>query len=252
MTHHPPGEDIQDLLDGRLVSARRAEIEAHVADCPRCRETLATLSWARQAAARLPMQDPPPELPARVARSTPRAARSLHRIGWVLGLGTAAAVAILFFVRGRPTDLPGAVARTYAAYTSAALQLDTATGDGTALQAFFARHGITFATRVFNLDMMGYHLLGGQIHALGQGPSALFVYQDASGRALLCQMFEGTLTQLPAGGETREHNRIAFRVYRSGALTLVFWQEGAVVCVLTSDAPTEEVIQLAYAKSVKV
>ncbi len=218
MTHHPPGEDIQDLLDGRLVSARRAEIEAHVADCPRCRETLATLSWARQAAARLPMQDPPPELPAqvaraldRVARSTPRAARNLHRIGWVLGLGTAAAVAILLFVRGRPTDL-----------------------------------------RVFNLDMMGYHLLGGRIHALGQGPSALFVYQDASGRALLCQMFEGTLTQLPAGGETREHNRIAFRVYRSGALTLVFWQEGAVVCVLTSDAPTEEVIQLAYAKSVKV
>ena len=259
MTHHPPGEDIQDLLDGRLVSARRAEIEAHVADCPRCRETLATLSWARQAAARLPMHDPPPELPTqvahaldRVARSTPRAARSLRGIGWVLGLGTAAAVAILLFVRGRPTDLPGAVARTYAAYTSAALQLDTATGDGPALQAFFARHGITFATRVFNLDMMGYHLLGGRIHALGQGPSALFVYQDASGRALLCQMFEGTLTQLPAGGETREHNRIAFRVYRSGALTLVFWQEGTVVCVLTSDAPTEQVIQLAYAKSVKV
>src|SRR6266852_4697044 len=216
MTHHHPGEDIQDLLDGRLVSARRAEIEAHVADCPRCRETLATLSWARQAAARLPMHDPPPELPTQVAHALDR------------------------------------VARTYAAYTSAALQLDTATGDGPALQAFFARHGITFATRVFNLDMMGYHLLGGRIHALGQGPSALFVYQDASGRALLCQMFEGTLTQLPAGGETREHNRIAFRVYRSGALTLVFWQEGAVVCVLTSDAPTEQVIQLAYAKSVKV
>jgi anti-sigma factor RsiW len=259
MTHHPPGEDIQDMLDGRLVSARRAEIEAHVADCPRCRETLATLSWARQAAAQLPVQEPPPELMKRVAlaldreaRPAPRAARSLRRIGWVLVLGTAAAVVILFFVRPRPTDLPGAVAHTYAAYTSAALQLDTATGDGPALQAFFARHGISFATRVFNLDMMGYHLMGGRTHALGHRPGALFVYQDASGRALLCQMYEGTLAQLPAGGEAREHNGIGFRVYRSGNLTLVFWQEGAVVCVLAADTPTEEVLQLAYAKAVKV
>ncbi len=126
------------------------------------------------------------------------------------------------------------------------------TGDGPALQAFFARQGISFATRVFNLDMMGYRLLGGRIHKLGHGPSALIVYQDESGRALLCQMYEGTLARLPAAGETREHNGIAFRVYRSGALTLVFWQEGAVVCVLASDAPTEEVLQLAYAKAVKV
>ncbi len=259
MTPHPLGEDIQDLLDGRLLSARRAEIEAHVADCARCRETLATLSWARQAAARLPVHEPPPELLKQVvhaldreARPAPRAPRSLRRVGWVLGLGTAAAVAILFFVRRRPADLPGAVAHAYAAYASTALQLDTATGDGPVLQAFFARHGIPFATRVFNLDMMGYRLVGGRTHVLGHRPSALFVYQDASGRALLCQMFEGTLAQVPAGGEAREHNGIAFRVYRSGALTLVFWQEGAVVCVLVSDAPTEEVLQLAYAKAVKL
>ncbi len=258
MTPHPPGEDLQDLLDGRLVSARRAELEAHVADCAPCRETLATLSWARQAAARLPVQEPPPELLAKMARMLDREARraprvrSLLRVAWVLGLGTAAALAIFFFVRRRPADLPGAVARAYAAYASTALRLDTATGDGPALQTFFARHGITFATRVFNLDMMGYRLLGGRIHVLGRGPSALFVYQGASGRALLCQMYEGTLAQLPAGGEAREHNGIAFRVYRSGALTLVFWQEGAVSCVLASSAPVEEVMQLAYAKAVKV
>ncbi len=259
MTPHPPGEDLQDLLDGRLVSARRAELEAHVADCAPCRETLATLSWARQAAAQVLVHEPPPELLKQVAlaldreaRPAPWAARSLRRVGWVLGLGTAAAVAVLFFVRRRPADLPGAVARTYVAYASATLRLDTATADGPALQAFFARHGIGFATRVFNLDMMGYHLVGGRTHVLGHRPSALFVYQDASGRAVLCHMYEGTLAQLPAGGESREHNGIAFRVYRSGALTLVFWQEGAVVCVLVSDAPTEEVLQLAYAKAVKL
>ena len=261
MTPHPPGEDIQDLLDDRLLSARRAEIEAHVAECTLCRQTLATLTWAREAAARMPVHEPPPELSTQVARAldrearpAPRVARSLHRAGWALGLGAAAAVAILFFVFvGRPSaDVPDAVERAYTDYESGALRLDTVTGDAPALQAFFARHGMAFATRVFDLNMMGYRLQGGRTHTLRLRPSALFVYRAAGGRELICQMYEGTLAHLPAGGEERTHNGIAFRIYRSSALTLVFWQEGAVVCVLASDAPTEEVLQLAYAKAVKV
>ncbi len=261
MTRHPPGEEIQALLDGRLELARRAEIEAHVADCPQCRQTLAALSWARQAVARLPVQEPPPELAAQVAlaldraaRPAPHAVRNLHRVRWALGLAAAAVVAILFFFFDwrRPADRPDAVARAYSAYESAALPLDTATGDAPALHAYFARHGIAFETRVFDLNMMGYRLVGGRIHALAHRPSALFVYRNSSDRALICQMYEGTVGQLPAGGETLEHNAIAFRVYRRGALTLVFWQEGGVVCVLASDAPLEEVLQLAYAKAVKV
>lgn len=257
MTRHPSGEEIQDLLDGRLPSGRRAEIEAHVVDCTPCRRGLAGLSWARQAAAHLPAHEPPPELAAQVARALDRearrepAARRMRRVAWAIGLATAAAAAILLLVRRGPTDLPAAVARAYTTYQAAALGLDTATGDGAALEAFFARNGIAFPTRVFDLDMMGYHLVGGRTHALGGRPSALFVYQAASGRILICQMYEGTLAQLPADGEEREHNAITFRVYRSGMLTLVFWREGAVVCVLASDAPTEEVIQLAYAKAVK-
>ena len=256
MIRHPAGEEIQDLLDGRLVSARRAEIEAHVAECTLCRQTLATLSWARQAAARLAVHDPPPELPAQVARvldreARPVSARGLRRAAWAISGAAAAAVAIALLVR-RPADLPAAVVRAYSAYQTGALRLDTATTNPSALEAFFARHGIPFATRVFDLKMMGYAVVGGRTHTLGGRPSALFVYQDASGRALICQMYQGTLARLPAGGEGREHNAIAFRVYRSGALTLVFWQEGAVVCVLVSDALTKEVIQLAYAKAVKV
>lgn len=259
MTTHPPGEEIQDLVDGRLPSARRAEVEAHVADCTPCQQTLATLSWARQAAAQLPVQEPPAELAAQVARMldrerrpTPRPARSLRRVGWALGLGMAAAVVSFIIVERRAADLPAAVARSYSAYTSTALRPDTATGDGPALQAYFARHGISFTTRVFDLDMMGYRLVGGGIHSLGDGPSALVMYQDRSGRSLLCQMYEGTLAQLPTAEEKRAHNGIDFSVYRSGSLTLVFWQEGAVVCVVASDAPGEEVMQLAYAKAVKV
>jgi hypothetical protein len=65
-------------------------------------------------------------------------------------------------------------------------------------------------------------------------------------------MYEGRLASLPQPDEVRDHGGIRFQVYRKGKLTLVFWQEGAVVCVLASDAESDDVIQLAYAKAVKV
>jgi hypothetical protein len=65
-------------------------------------------------------------------------------------------------------------------------------------------------------------------------------------------MYEGRLADLPRPDDVRERDGIRFQVYRTGELTLVFWQEGAVVCVLASDAEPEAVIQLAYGKAVKV
>ena len=54
------------------------------------------------------------------------------------------------------------------------------------------------------------------------------------------------------GATLRENKGIRFYIYRVNGLTAAFWQEGAVTCVLTSDIASEEVIQLAFAKAVKV
>lgn len=45
---------------------------------------------------------------------------------------------------------------------------------------------------------------------------------------------------------------MTFFVYRRGGSTQVFWQEGPTACVLVSDLPTEDVVQLAFAKAMKV
>ena len=58
--------------------------------------------------------------------------------------------------------------------------------------------------------------------------------------------------ELPPGAEERDHDGIRFIVYRRAGLTLVFWEEGTVVCVLASDGDPEEAVQLAYAKAVRV
>jgi hypothetical protein len=72
--------------------------------------------------------------------------------------------------------------------------LHTAIAITTEPEAFFAPNGVAFPTRMFDLAMMGYHLVGGGTHALRGRPSALFVYRAAGGRALSVRD-EGTLAR---------------------------------------------------------
>ncbi len=255
---HPLGEEIQDLADGRLPPARREDLERHLATCPQCARQLERLRWVKEGAARLPIHQPPAELPTRIGQALDaqdgRAslAGSLRRyLLAATGVLAAAALVVLLLSRG-PRALPKAVGRDFEAYGKTAFSLDTMSRDGPALERYFARHGITFRTRVFDLGMMGYALAGARVHQLDGRPSAFFAYRGAGDRTLVCQMYEGTLDELPRGGEAREHDGIEFRIFRERGLTLVFWMEGSVVCVLASDAPGEDVVQLAYAKAVKV
>ncbi len=232
--HHPLGEEIQDFADGRLTPARREDLEAHLATCPQCGRELEKLRWVKEGTARLPMHEPPPDLPARVAQALDSEdrrgshARPLRRYLLPAAGVMAAAAAVVILVSRAPRDLPSAVGRDFAAYGRAALSLDTASGDGPALERYFARRGLAFPTRVFDLKMMGYGLVGARVHQLDGRPSALFAYRGV------------------------DHNGIEFRIFNEHGLTLVFWMEGSVVCVLVSDVPGEDVVQLAYAKAVRV
>ena len=256
------GATLQDFLDGRLDAARQAEVRAHLAGCPQCRSELEALRWVRDVALkRLPSEEVPPGLAARVTAGldaadgrTGRPTRTVsRRWGRWAGAGTLLATAAVALLLLSPPgeDLADAVARDYAEYSSGSLELGLRSSDGAAVESLFARGGIAFRTSVFDLGMMQYRLIGGRVHRLRGRPSALFVYRGPEGRVLVCQMYEGLLTDLPRTEDVREHNGVTFHVYRAGALTLVFWQEGGVVCVLASDAESEAVIQLAYAKAVK-
>ncbi|HKW40124.1 MAG TPA: zf-HC2 domain-containing protein [Gemmatimonadales bacterium] len=264
---HYLGEELQDLLDGRLEAPARAAVEAHVAQCPRCRQELAVLERGRAAARGLRPLTQPPDLAVRIASaldaedrgSTPSAAGSarqrIRRRSPLIAAGLVAAAGVLVALLLRPsvtTDLAAAAARDFAAYQEARLALELRTADPATLERFFAERGITFPTRVFDLAMMQYRLTGGRVHRLAGRPSALFAYAGPDPAQLICEMYQGTLAELPGAPEERVHNGIIFRIYRVNGITLVFWQEGAVVCVLASDGGTDEVVQLAYAKAVRI
>jgi anti-sigma factor RsiW len=260
------GLTLQDFLDDRLDATRQAEVRAHLQDCPQCRGELEALRWVRDSALkRLPAEQVPPTLAGRLASALDEADRQARAAAqptiaprWRKWAGTgvaallAAAALVLLVLSSSKTDLPKAAARDFAEYSNGRLALDLRSSDGEAVESLFAAGGIDFRTRVFDLGMMQYQLVGGRIHRLGNRASALFAYRGPEGRGLVCQMYEGRLGALPRPDDVRNQNGIMFQIYRVGELTLVFWQEGAVVCVLVSDAESESVIQLAYAKAVKV
>lgn len=260
---HRSGEELQELLDDRLAGPARAELEAHVARCPRCRWQLAVLERARVAARGLPPLTQPTDLTAQIARAldaadragAPGPAQRRSRRPWrvvAAGLIAAAGLVALLLVPPATVDLPAAVARDFANYRDGRLALELQTGDPTTLERFFAARRIAFPTRVFDLAMMRYRLAGGRVHRLASRSSALLAYTGPDATRLICEMYRGTLAELPDAAEQRVHGGITFRIYRVSGTTLVFWQEGAVVCVLASEGNTDEVVQLAYAKAVRV
>lgn len=149
-------------------------------------------------------------------------------------------------------ELPAEVAQDYRNYKAEQLPLLLKTADVRELEKFFFAQGITFETRVFDLGMMNYRLVGGRVHQLNARKSALFVYRGKGNKILICQMYQGQVTELPAGSARRKNKGIQFYIYRVNGVTTVFWQEGTVTCVLTSDIAPEEIIQLAFAKAVKI
>jgi anti-sigma factor RsiW len=276
-------EEIQELLDNRLNPEARLEVEQHLESCEECRRELEALRWTKRFSRQQFAPEPaPPKLEEDILAALDledcisRAKTVPLRIGWnwwhqrrailAYGLVLVAGVvlALSFFSLRVPhrkspelpivsASLPSAVAQDFLNYKAEKLPLVLQTGDVKEMESFFSEKGIAFKTRVFDLGMMNYQLVGGRVNRLIERQSALFVYRGKDRQVLICQMYPGQVTELlPAGAILRENNGIRIYIYRVNSLTVVFWQEGAVTCVLTSDTDPEEVVQLAFAKAVKI
>ena len=256
-------DELQDLLDGRLDAAMSGEVERHLETCEECRREYEALRWTKQFAVnRHATTEAPADLRENILRSL-RTKMELPRIvtlppqvtkQWLRPVLAIAAVLLALAIVGavwftRQPSFPASVAQDFRDYKSRKITMQLDTGDVKELEAFFTKRGIQFQTRVFDLGMMKYQLVGGRAHELRRQPGAAFAYRGPDGQILLCQMFRGKTAELPPGAVLRENNGIKFHIYQANGVTAVFWQEGTVVCVLASDIPQEEVVQLAFAKA---
>src|SRR5262249_8029517 len=96
-----------------------------------------------------------------------------------------------------------------------------------------------------------WRLVGARVHSVAGRPSALSLYRDASDRKIVCQMFKGSVAELPLGVEVLRRGGANLYALRSSGRTAVFRQDGPIVCALVSDIAQEEMLPIALAKAVK-
>jgi mycothiol system anti-sigma-R factor len=260
-------EEIQLWLDGRLDASTCAEVQRHLETCAECRRELDALNWTKHLAARpANAVAAPEELRAKILRSlraeaAPPAAEVKIKsarapfwkinfrpaLAWSSAVGLLAVLGALYF--SRSPEILAAVGDNFRDYKNQKLALELPTGDVREMENFFAAHGVAGPTRVFDLGMMKYQLIGGRVEKFHHQPAALFVYRGADNQILHCRMYPGVAAELPAGATLRENHGIQFRVYQRGGVTMVFWPEGKIICALSSDIAAEDVVQLAFAKA---
>lgn len=245
-------DELQELLDRRLDAEREREVRSHLDGCPECRQELEALGWVKGLMAAVPEQPLALDLEAAIRqrldaedRRSPLPRRAFLAAAASLVVGAATA----WWIRRSRETLPAAVARDYALFRTGGLPLEVRSARPEEIEGLFRERGIAFRTRVLDLAMMRYELEGGRAHRLGGRPSALFVYRGPGARTLVCQMYEGRLDELPPADEVREHSGFRFEIYSRPPVTLVFWQEGSVVCVLAGDFDGEEIVALAFEKA---
>lgn len=259
-----PGDRLVDFVDGQLDAAGADAVRAHLAVCADCRAIELELRAAVTAGAVL--RDEAIEMPADLLASVSRAldaealehsaaappAVRIHPLARGLVAAMAVAALLLLYVQiGAPrpaSDLPTLVARDLAAIGSPALPFAVQARDAATLESYFAASAGP-RIRVIDLAMMEIALEGARRHTLAGRPSGLYSYQTPTGARLVCQMYEGRLADLPPPESVRDENGFHFQVYTRGSVTVVFWQEGDLVCVLASELPAAEVVGLAVAKA---
>lgn len=266
-----PHDRLLDRIDGHLDPAEAARVDAHVAGCADCQREMAQLAAGRAAARTLRRDDAVPvDLRASVmaaldgidreqaaappgAMPAPRPIVAPRRRFMQWGAVAAAALLAIVLIRIVGDDAVDHVARTRATFSTlqqGTLALAVRASSAETLQRYFDGAVTGQRVRVIDLGMMGWRLEGGVVRPMGASAGALYTYRSTSGDTrLMCEMFPERLSALPPADSVRHEKGFEFRVYTRDGVTMVFWQEGDLVCVLVAALPPEDVVALAVAKA---
>lgn len=239
-------EELHAWVDGRLDAARRAEIDAWLAERPI--EAQKLNGWRRQNQWLHAAFDPVLEEPI-PARLTERV-RHRPRLPWLAMAASAAwlALGVLIGYGLRPEavepvaelEVPAHawVQRAVMAYRVYSPEVrhpvEVAADQEAHLVAWLSKR-LGTPLRAPALGERGWDLVGGRLLPGESGPAAQFMYQDAAGRRL-------TLYLRARGDEPAD---TAFRYAEADAVASFFWIDGPLGYAVSAQMPKAELLALA-------
>lgn len=234
-------DDLQAYVDDVLDDARRAQVEAYLAERPE--EAARLHAYRAQDAALRALFDPvlaEPVPAGLAARPAPARWRPVALAASVLFAG----VAIGWIVRGSvapppqaATSLARAAAIAHAVYSPEVRHPVEVGADQQDHLVKWLSKRLGTDLRVPKLATLGYDLVGGRLLSGSQGPVAQFMYQDARGQRL-------TLYVSTQKGETHD---TAFRFSQEDRVSVFYWIDHHYGYALSGEIKREALLALATA-----
>jgi len=174
---------IHAVIDGELDAGHSREVEAHIAQCPRCAAAVAAYRQMSQAIAAADLRyAAPPSLRRRIEASLPRTAPPSRRAvlgGFALGsavsaLAATGLVSIMLRDDDRDLILSGIVSAHLRSLQAGHLTDVVSTDQHTVKPWFNGK--LDVAPPVINLDAQGFKLIGGRLDYVDARPIGVVVY----------------------------------------------------------------------------
>ena len=173
------------------------------------------------------------------------------RRGILSAVGVAVGVLAVLLLSRRPSgDAPSAALGDWYRIASGRLHLEIRSANPSAVSGFFVERALPFAVEPGTVPLPGYRLIGAHVRAIGGRPSALAVHRDARNKIVVCQRFVGRVEELPRPDRTFARGAVKVHLHRFRRGNVVFWQDGAVIRSLASDVPGEELVRIAFSRTV--
>jgi anti-sigma factor (TIGR02949 family) len=239
------GRAIDAFLDGEFDARERAEAEAHVAGCPRCRTAVDRRGHER-AALRARLQSAahvcaPAALRERVEASLSRVRRPLWRRALSpvpIAALTACAAGALVVLSTHTGD--GALVEEAIRYHHRALPLEA---DAAAMPDWF-RGKLDFRFAPPQFAAAGVRLEGGRLSNIREWPAAYIRYQLPTGHAGLFVVDDPGRRFDAPGREVRVGPEQVVRLVAGRGYNVAVWREDEIVYSLVSDLGEEDLFHL--------
>lgn len=237
--------------DGELSAEEAQAVSQHLAGCPNCPARLASeRAFKATLRKRVPIVSTPADVRRHIAAELQRSAGSplgerirafTPVLRWAPLAVAAVLLVIVLFTRHAQTPTVAAFDEAIASFTTFQNEfVPNVSADSAAALGKRYSEWIGVPVSVWNLDKLGYRLVGGRAERLPDGRAVVYTLYTGPNGQIVCafQRFAGF--PVPPGGQTV--NRV-HHFYRYKGMSVCLTTEGDMVCILTSRMPLADFIR---------